>query len=325
MDIYVIYSFEDKTKVDAVLKDIKSKDKEGALHFFMFSPFNENQFWHKTAVDKLKKCNLVCYFCDLNKKLIANRLKNVKWELGVANKFNKKTFIIRLDEELPQAKCQSNSIAQEIFGLDYSGELLNLSRYRVCDTNEITDILLEESQWTVEKSLINIDLQKDINEFEYYQLLISEYQIMVDTSEKLMERRQNISNLYTSICAALLAFIGAAFAFGNLTATFVIMLLAGLVFTSLALNWKACLRAYEMNNAGKFAVINAIEKILPANMFDCEYRYNTKNGIKSYSNRERLLPHIFVIVGISLIALSLVMLVLTLTGVVSVKPNPITL
>ena len=103
------------------------------------------------------------------------------------------------------------------------------------------------------------------------------------------------------------------------------MLLAGLVFTSLALNWKACLRAYEMNNAGKFAVINAIEKILPANMFDCEYRYNTKNGIKSYSNRERLLPHIFVIVGISLIALSLVMLVLTLTGVVSVKPNPITL
>ena len=325
MDIYVIYSFEDKTKVDAVLKDIKSKDKEGALHFFMFSPFNENQFWHKTAVDKLKKCNLVCYFCDLNKKLIANRLKNVKWELGVANKFNKKTFIIRLDEELPQAKCQFNSIAQEIFGLDYSGELLNLSRYRVCDTNEITDILLEESQWTVEKSLINIDLQKDINEFEYYQLLISEYQIMVDTSEKLMERRQNISNLYTSICAALLAFIGASFAFGNLTATFVIMLLAGLVFTSLALNWKACLRAYEMNNAGKFAVINAIEKILPANMFDCEYRYNTKNGIKSYSNRERLLPHIFVIVGISLIALSLVMLVLTLTGVVSVKPNPITL
>lgn len=178
MDIYVIYSFEDKTKVDAVLKDIKSKDKEGALHFFMFSPFNENQFWHKTAVDKLKKCNLVCYFCDLNKKLIANRLKNVKWELGVANKFNKKTFIISLDEGLPQSKCQSNSIAQEIFGLDYSGELLNLSRYRVCDTNEITDILLEESQWTVEKSLINIDLQKDINEFEYYQLLISEYQIM---------------------------------------------------------------------------------------------------------------------------------------------------
>lgn len=324
MDIYVIYSFEDEIQVNSIIENIKSQDIDNTLHFFKFSPSKENRLWHKTAVEKIKKCNLVCYFCNLNKKSVAKKLKNVKWELNIANKLNKKVFLISLGEEMPQ-NGNSNSVAQEIFGFDYSGELLNLGKYRICHKNLIAETLLAESRWTVESSLINKDLQKNVSEFEYYQLLISEYQIMVDTSEKLMERRQNISNLYTTICAALLAFIGASFAFGNVAATFIIMLLAGIVFTSLAVNWQACLRAYEMNNAGKFAVINAIEKILPANMFDCEYRYNTKNGIKSYSNRERLLPYIFVIVGICLIVISSVMLVLTLTGTITVKLNPITL
>ena len=71
-----------------------------------------------------------------------------------------------------------------------------------------------------------------------------------------------------------------------------------------------------MNNAGKFAVINAIEKILPANLFDSEYRYNTKNGIKSYSNREKLLPIIFIIFGVILICLALTVIFLIACDVI---------
>lgn len=70
-----------------------------------------------------------------------------------------------------------------------------------------------------------------------------------------------------------------------------------------------------MNNAGKFAVINAIEKILSANMFDCEYRYNTKNGIKSYSNREKILQVIFIIFGVVLIFAAIILVSLLGFGV----------
>lgn len=140
---------------------------------------------------------------------------------------------------------------------------------------------------------------------------------MVDTSEKLMERRQNISNLYTTLCSALVAVIGASFAFENWLVTAYIGIVAGLVFIFLSVNWRACLKAYDKNNAGKFAVINAIEKILPADLFNCEYRYNTKNGIKSYSTREKILPIIFLIFGVFLLSMGAIVLILSINGVLN--------
>ena len=78
----------------------------------------------------------------------------------------------------------------------------------------------------------------------------------------------------------------------------------------LCYNWRLSLNAYELNNAGKFEVINHIEKHLPADMFECEYRYNTLNGIKSYSAREKMLPSIFTLFGAILIALSVVLMLI---------------
>ena len=44
-------------------------------------------------------------------------------------------------------------------------------------------------------------------------------------------------------------------------------------------------------------------------MFQCEYKFNTLNGIKSYSTREKKLPYIFMILGVMMIIVGVTILV----------------
>lgn len=316
MNVYVIYKFKDAEQVEKLLKEYKSKDENGLLDFFRFNAGERHRMWHKKAVEKMKSCNIACYFCSAegNEESAA---KNVKWELDLANKYKKTVFIFNLKGNPSALGGKENPFAKTIFGLDYSGELLNINKYKVFDVGCACDVLMKEAQWNVEDAVVNKDFdKKGLGENEYYNLLLEEYKTMIDTSEKLMERRQNISNLYTTLCAAMAAVVGASFAFENWLIVAFIGIVVGIVFICMSANWRACLKAYEMNNAGKFAVINAIEKILPANLFDSEYRYNTKNGIKSYSNREKLLPIIFIIFGVILICLAITVIFLIACDVI---------
>ena len=213
----------------------------------------------------------------------------------------------------PEKTPQIDNSAASIYGLDFSEELVNVDRYKTVPAEKAYDFLIGEAKWNVDDSLINIEHKlatHDPTSAEYNQLteernriLLEQYRIMVETSEKLMDRRQSTSNLYTTLCSALVALVGASFALNNLQIISIVSLLTGIIITCLCVNWKSCLKSYDMNNAGKFAVLNAIEKILPANMFDCEYRYNTKNGIRSYSARERIMPIIFLVFGCIMICL----------------------
>ena len=312
MNIYVIYKFSDARQVEELIRQMKERDRDGALNFFKFEVGGSNRLWHKKAVNKMKTCNVVCYFCNVSEG--AANAKNVKWELKLANKYRKTVFIFKLDPS--ELQNHRNGFTQSIFGMDYSEELLNLNKYQIYEKEEAFDVLIGEAEWSIENDVINKKFDKEkLGEEGYYGLLFEEYRLMVDTSEKLMERRQNISNLYTTLCSALVAVIGASFAFENWLVTAYIGIVAGIVFIFLSSNWRACLKAYDKNNAGKFAVINAIEKILPADLFNCEYRYNTKNGIRSYSSREKILPIIFVIFGAVLLCMGVIVLVLSLTGV----------
>lgn len=309
MNIYVIYKFSDAERVNALLSDAKSRDRDGLLHFFKFHPAVTNINWHKTAKKKMQQCNLVCYFCTIADGNAA-KLKNISWELKLAAKLKKTVVVVTLN---PEKTPQIDNSAASIYGLDFSEELVNVDRYKTVPAEKAYDFLIGEAKWNVDDSLINIEHKlatHDPTSAEYNQLteernriLLEQYRIMVETSEKLMDRRQSTSNLYTTLCSALVALVGASFALNNLQIISIVSLLTGIIITCLCINWKSCLKSYDMNNAGKFAVLNAIEKILPANMFDCEYRYNTKNGIRSYSARERIMPIIFLVFGCIMICL----------------------
>lgn len=304
MNVYVIYRFRNyeymKRHIDHVRESIGSGmgGKDGVT-FFYFEPKSGSKLWKLRAMKKIKQSNMVIFF-DNFVGADTSHFKNVKWELKCAEKYRKRIVVFK--ENVNEIENYSS----KIYSTDYSENIPNRYKYRIEPIDRMAEILWEEANWNVKKNLIK-KVSRDQQELtgEEKHLLLEQYKIMIDTSEKLMERRQAMGNLYTTICSALIALIGASLGFGNILVAAAVCLLTGIIIILLCGNWRSSLKAYELNNAGKFEVINQIEALLPAEMFECEYRYNTLNGIRSYSTRERMLPVVFMIFGGILVALGM--------------------
>lgn len=300
MNVYVIYKFDDHRVIEERLDTIK-KEMGRDISFFYFKP-GKRAFWHRIARSKIKKCDMVVFF-DNRDDYSDTNLNNIKWELKLAGKYKKRIVIFKKNNE---------KYAPQLYDKDYSELVVDHTKYQTRNVEDALNFFKSQAGWTVENNILNsakkVEPRPVSNEDKH--LLLEQYKIMIDTSEKLMERRQSMVSLYITICTALIAFIGASFAFGNLLITATITLLTGVIIIILCYNWRTSLGAYELNNEGKFEVINQIEKHLPADMFECEYRYNKMKGIRSYSAREKVLPLIFMFVGVALILLSGVLFII---------------
>ncbi len=305
--IYFIYKFQNKNLIEKALKTIEeyncNKTKyDEFIECFYFEVSNSKILgsdgfyyednWKSKASEKIKESNLVCFFMNSFENI--DNYINVKWEFDEAKSYNKDILMITDEKPLTKEALQS------FFSTNCYGKAKDLrKKYDAED-------LIKGAKWNVRHNLL-IEDSNDIenkNKELYYKLLIEQYKIMIDTSEKLMDRRQNVSNLYTTICAALVALIGSSIALDSSKGTATIFLCIGLIIIILSITWIIQLNAFGNNNAGKYEVINTIEAKLPANMFDSEYIYNKKNGIKSYSKRETLLPFCFIFLAVCFIIAS---------------------
>lgn len=310
MNVYIMYKFVD---YEDIKESIQTLEKTPGISVFYFAPdMKENHRWKSKAKEKIKTADTVCYFFNL--KTAKQNSRNLQWEYNFAVKNNKKIIVIdtnNQDDILDELKnsAKNDSFFKDIFNYSYDEKKIET---KAMPFEQGKEKLVEQSSWKVENKLL-IEDESDIDNHEkekYYSLLIEQYKIMVDTSEKMMGRRQSTSSLYTKVCTALVALVGSAFALKNMFALSVIFLCVGIVSIILASTWKYALDSYDKNNEGKFAVLNAIERKLPANMFDSEYRYNKSKGIKSFAIREKLLPTIFKILGFVFVACSILFLVL---------------
>ena len=298
MNVYVIYKFDDYSEISERLDNIKKEIGNG-ISFFYFKPCRMAT-WHRVAKSKIKEADMVAFFDNRTDYSDVN-YNNIKWELDLANKYKKRVVIF---------KKYNDKYAPQLYDKDFSEISVDNKKYTTYGENEALDYFKRQTSWSVEENILNKENQNGTSTTisnEDKHLLLEQYKIMIDTSEKLMERRQSMVSLYITICTALIAFIGASFAFGNLLITAAITLLTGVITIILCYNWRSSLGSYELNNEGKFEVINQIEKHLPADMFECEYRYNKMKGIRSYSAREKVLPIIFMFVGVALILLSVIL------------------
>lgn len=289
MNIYVIYKFHDyaivKETVDKIRAAIPSEHS-----VFMFDPDPKPKFWRSRARKKLKDSQMVLLFDSVSggKNEVG---RHISWELKYAAKQEKKVVILKKDPL---------SVDRTWYEYDYSEQDPRLPKYKTIPLSDAVSFMQKECGWQIGHSLLHTDSPQALTA-DQMQILLQQYQIMVDTSEKLMERRQATTNLYTTLSTTLIALIGASFAFENAIMCATILLASGLILILLCHNWKLSLEAYDLNNTGKFAVINLLEKYLPAEIFECEYRYNKQKGMRSFSAREKLLPKIFIGVGIALI------------------------
>ena len=314
MNVYVIYKFQD---FNDIKESLSALENTAGISLFYFHPSPLSHRWKSKAKEKIKSADVVCYFFNFDSA--KNDSKNLKWEYDFACKHKKRVIVIdknnRTDivNELLEAEKKSHFF-KNIFNCSYNEKDISL---KPISFDQGKEHLVEQSSWNIENKLLiqdETDISKEVKN-TYYSLLMQQYKVMVDTSEKLMQRRQETSNLYTTVCTALVALVGSAFALKNMYALCAIFFCVGVVSIIMSVNWRIALDSFNRNNEGKFAVLNEIEKKLPANMFDSEYRYNQSKGIKSFALREKLLPFVFNILGIIFVLLGITFLVLKCIGI----------
>ncbi len=134
---------------------------------------------------------------------------------------------------------------------------------------------------------------------------MKQYELMIQTSENLIERRNVMSEKFKALCVTLISLVTTSITLNNLLLTGIALLFVGIIVIIISKSWLILLAEYSKNKEGKFAVINAIEEKLPAKMFDIEYIFNKYKGIRVYSSREQILPKTFIVIGIFFIIASL--------------------
>lgn len=120
-----------------------------------------------------------------------------------------------------------------------------------------------------------------VNEKEYgdnyREHLLAQYQLYVESAEKISDRRQNANNYFITINTVLISFLGVLFQVKVLNNIFWIKCLISLIGVVICIIFWYLLRSYKQLNSGKFKVIHEIEQKLPLALYDFEW-YVLKEG-----------------------------------------------
>lgn len=149
-----------------------------------------------------------------------------------------------------------------------------------------------------EKSILKVD-EKEYGQ-EYKNHLFSQYQLYVESSEKISDRRQNANNYFITINTVLISFLGILFQVKIFENIVWIKFLISLIGIIICVIFWFLLRSYKQLNTGKFKVIHEIEQKLPLALYDYEW-YILKEGKdkKTYypfSHIEMIIPWVFGII-----------------------------
>ncbi|MCY3858310.1 MAG: hypothetical protein OXG25_05310 [Gammaproteobacteria bacterium] len=132
-------------------------------------------------------------------------------------------------------------------------------------------------------------------------VLLEQYKLFVDTSERLVARRQIVNTFFLSVNALVLS----ALALIAKEATDSVLTIVGVLTVSVAaivlcFAWKLLVRSYAQLNRGKFAVIHRLERELPAALFSAEWvaleRGKNPRTYKPFTTTEAFVSYIFIVI-----------------------------
>jgi len=157
------------------------------------------------------------------------------------------------------------------------------------------------------KSVLRVT-EKEYGE-EYKNHLLAQYQLYVEGSEKISDRRQNANNYFITINTVLISFLGILFQvkiFENIVWIEFLIPLIGIIIC--VIFW-FLLRSYKQLNTGKFKVIHEIEQKLPLALYDYEWQLLKEGKDKKiyypFSHIEMIIPWVF---GIIYLVLAIILL-----------------
>lgn len=301
MRIFIIHKGQDYSQVLLLKEKLESISHVDILALESDSKFKT---WKSEAKYKIKICDLVLYVLGEN----TSKSTNVDFEIKYALRKHKQILLYALDEN------KKYEINKTLFCKNkFTGQSKPL--FKVIKLEDLTKILQYGYDFDINQTLDAtnyVDIQTD---------LIEQYKVYLQTSEEVLNRRQNVSNFYTTLNTSLLTLTAtiASILFGikSLTNNYLlgcsIAIIISLIGVFLCFNWIKLLDSYGILNGAKIRVISEIEKKLPANIYDTEWKVmSEKLGSKNYisfTNIEKRVPKIFISIYCLLIFLAILIAV----------------
>jgi len=132
---------------------------------------------------------------------------------------------------------------------------------------------------------------------EYRNHLLAQYQLYVESADKISDRRQNANNYFITVNTVLISILGLLFQVKIFENIFLIKFLVSLIGIIICVIFWYLLRSYKQLNAGKFKVIHEIEQKLPLALFDYEWHILKEGKEKKiyfpFSHIEIIIPWVF--------------------------------
>ena len=296
MNVFVIHKGSDFDKCQDLIKRLN----EQKLFINLLMLQNGGDDWFKEAKKKIREsdCVLVCIGEQTHES------ENVDKEIKYAIQKKKQILVYRF---LPE-----NIVNESLFVSDkyMNVKLHNNScsnkrpMFLEIDFDKFCNLASDGYDFYIKDEIDRTDNPKRMED------LVEQYQLYVQTSESIVERRQAISSFYvginTAIITAITTIISILMGIDMLSnkplSIGIIMLVSSLLSVVLNSNWYLQLESYGKLNSAKMKVISALEKHMPANIFDTEWRImSSKIGGKKYrsfTNIEKTVPMVFSVIFI---------------------------
>ena len=148
------------------------------------------------------------------------------------------------------------------------------------------------------------------------QALIVQYKLFVGTSESLTSRRQNVNTFFLSVNSILLTAAGLLLRNGeSSTLGYGALIGLGIGGVLLCFVWRKLITSFQQLSKGKFAVIHALERRLPARIFELEWAVLGEGEDTSkyipFTKTESITPWIFGFLQMCIFLIGIIMLIKT--------------
>lgn len=281
MNIFVVHSGSDrKTIIPAIVTPIEDADKRAKV--LMLG--DGGKHWKKEAARLLDKAQMVLFVVGAE----SFASPNIEWELKRAIAGNKEIIYLKLDEK--------NKLHSALTGVDRFTKKVDTIGKEVKSVEDVIERVrrYEDGDYP----LFNMPVQ-GVDRTE----VLEQYKTFLETSERLVERRQTVNNFYLSANTALCTIMAAAIsALDGVTEKLLVCFFLSITGIILSISWRSILDAYGILNSSKMKVISIIERNLPLSLYDTEWavmsdKLNSKRYV-SFTDSEKKTPLIFVVVYI---------------------------
>lgn len=160
----------------------------------------------------------------------------------------------------------------------------------------------------------------DLRDAHSQQALLSQYTIMVESWESLVNRRQNVNSFYSAVIAVMLGGIGACLGhFQEMgRASAIVGVAISILGIFLSVVWRQMLTSYGTASRAKSDIVISLEQHLPARVFELEWKVMEMRKYSPTTKKDARIAEFFTIAFL----LSLLLAIAMVFQLVPVIQNP---